>query len=38
MSVDIPHTAVHTMSEVVDVKGYVGNFNVKILKKATLRG
>jgi heterodisulfide reductase subunit A len=29
-----PRITLHTMSEVVDVKGYVGNFKVKILKKA----
>jgi len=29
-----PKITLHTMSEVVDVKGYVGNFNIKILKKA----
>jgi heterodisulfide reductase subunit A len=29
-----PRIKLHTMSEVVDVKGYVGNFDVKILKKA----
>ena len=29
-----PKIKLHTMSEVVDVKGYVGNFKVKILKKA----
>ncbi len=29
-----PNIKLHTMSEVVDVKGYVGNFKVKILKKA----
>ena len=29
-----PRITLYTMSEVVDVKGYVGNFNVKILKKA----
>ncbi len=29
-----PRIKLHTMSEVVDVKGYVGNFEIKILKKA----
>jgi heterodisulfide reductase subunit A len=29
-----PKITLHTMSEVVDVKGYVGNFEVKVLKKA----
>jgi len=29
-----PRITLYTMSEVVDVKGYVGNFKVKILKKA----
>jgi len=29
-----PRITLLTMSEVVDVKGYVGNFDVKILKKA----
>jgi heterodisulfide reductase subunit A len=29
-----PRIKLHTLSEVVDVKGYVGNFKVKILKKA----
>ncbi len=29
-----PRITLHTMSEVVDVRGYVGNFEVKILKKA----
>jgi len=29
-----PRIKVHTMSEVVEVKGYVGNFDVRILKKA----
>ncbi len=29
-----PRIKLHTMSEVVDVKGYVGNFEVRILKKA----
>ena len=29
-----PGITLHTMSEVVDVKGYVGNFEVKVLKKA----
>lgn len=29
-----PRIKLYTMSEVVDVKGYVGNFDVKILKKA----
>ncbi len=29
-----PRIKLHTLSEVVDVKGYVGNFDVKILKKA----
>jgi len=29
-----PKIKLHTMSEVVDVQGYVGNFKVKILKKA----
>jgi len=29
-----PRIKLHTLSEVVDVKGYVGNFEVKILKKA----
>jgi len=29
-----PKITLHTLSEVVDVKGYVGNFKVKILKKA----
>ena len=29
-----PNIKLLTLSEVVDVKGYVGNFNVKILKKA----
>ena len=29
-----PRIKLHTLSEVTDVKGYVGNFDVKILKKA----
>jgi len=29
-----PRITLHTMSEVVDVQGYVGNFDVKILKRA----
>jgi len=29
-----PRITLHTMSEIVDVKGYVGNFDVRILKKA----
>ncbi len=29
-----PNIAIHTLSEVSDVKGYVGNFNVKIVKRA----
>jgi heterodisulfide reductase subunit A len=29
-----PGIKLHTMAEVVDVKGYVGNFDVRILKKA----
>ena len=29
-----PRIQLLTLSEVVDVKGYVGNFKVKILKKA----
>jgi len=29
-----PRIKVYTLSEVVDVRGYVGNFDVKILKKA----
>lgn len=29
-----PRIKIHTLSEVSDVKGYVGNFNVKIVKKA----
>ena len=29
-----PRITLHTLSEVVDVKGYVGNFDVRILKKA----
>jgi heterodisulfide reductase subunit A len=29
-----PRITLHTLSEVVDVKGYVGNFEVSILKKA----
>jgi heterodisulfide reductase subunit A len=29
-----PRIKLYTMSEVVDVKGYVGNFDVKVLKKA----
>jgi len=29
-----PRITIHTLSEVVDVKGYVGNFDVKIVKKA----
>ena len=29
-----PRITLHTMSEVVDVKGYVGNFKIKVLKKA----
>lgn len=29
-----PRIKLHTLSEVVDVKGYVGNFKVKLLKKA----
>ncbi len=29
-----PRIKLHTLSEVVDVKGYVGNFDVRILKKA----
>jgi heterodisulfide reductase subunit A len=29
-----PRITIHTLSEVVDVKGYVGNFDVEIVKKA----
>jgi heterodisulfide reductase subunit A len=29
-----PRITIHTLSEVVDVKGYVGNFDIKIVKKA----
>lgn len=29
-----PRITIHTLSDVVDVKGYVGNFDVKIVKKA----
>jgi len=29
-----PRIKLHTLSEIVDVKGYVGNFDIKILKKA----
>ncbi len=29
-----PRIKLHTMSEVVDVKGYVGNFDVRIVKRA----
>ena len=29
-----PRITLHTLSEVVDIKGYVGNFHVNILKKA----
>lgn len=29
-----PRITIHTLSEVVQVKGYVGNFDVKIVKKA----
>ncbi len=29
-----PNITIHTLSEVTDVKGYVGNFDVKIVKKA----
>jgi heterodisulfide reductase subunit A len=29
-----PRITIHTLSEVADVKGYVGNFDVKIVKKA----
>jgi len=29
-----PNITLHTMSEVVDVKGYVGNFKARIVKKA----
>ena len=29
-----PRITLHTLSEVVDIKGYVGNFKVKVLKKA----
>ena len=29
-----PRITLHVLSEVVDVKGYIGNFDVKILKKA----
>lgn len=29
-----PGITLHTMSEVVDIQGYVGNFDVKILKRA----
>ncbi|QTA79150.1 Methyl viologen-reducing hydrogenase, subunit delta [Desulfonema limicola] len=29
-----PNITLHTMSEVAEVKGYVGNFDVKIVKKA----
>ena len=29
-----PNITIHTMSEVTDVKGYVGNFKVKLLKRA----
>jgi len=29
-----PRIKLHTLTEVVDVKGYVGNFQVKLLKKA----
>jgi ferredoxin len=28
-----PRITIHTLSEVVDVKGYVGNFDVRIVKK-----
>lgn len=29
-----PRITIHTLSEVVDIKGYVGNFDAKIVKKA----
>ncbi len=29
-----PRITLHTMSEVADVKGYVGNFSARIVKKA----
>ncbi len=29
-----PRITLHTLSEVKDVKGYVGNFDVKIIKRA----
>ncbi len=29
-----PRITIHTLSEVVDVKGFVGNFDIKIVKKA----
>lgn len=29
-----PNITLHTLSEVVDVKGYVGNFEIRIVKKA----
>ena len=29
-----PRIKLYTLSEIVDVKGYVGNFDIKILKKA----
>ena len=29
-----PNITIHTLSEVTDVKGYIGNFDVKIIKKA----
>jgi heterodisulfide reductase subunit A len=29
-----PNITLHTMSEVVDIKGFVGNFNVRVLKKS----
>ena len=29
-----PRIKLYTLSEVVDVKGYVGNFDVKVRKKA----
>lgn len=33
--VQSPHVTLHTSSEIEDVSGYVGNFTVKIRKKAT---
>ena len=34
MPVGIPNIKLLTLSEVIDVKDYVGNFEVKVLKKA----